>query len=352
VLSTYQAFFHTINILKRSCERSPFSLFLFSIIPGEKIRKCGSEEPIKMEAVAHRWYSMDKVGINMYHDTTRSSSPIPSSKFNTRRLSQPGLESVPISASLSNTNDINSRKLSQAGLEVGPDPFGNPHAGWPDPSLPVWGIEDQRAEGPKRGLRGLKTLSGVLINGRTFNGHERLVGGCGSGSESGGERSYEKRVAGLSVGVFWGCVLLIVALLAGGIGGGIGAGLAAKRNCPRYFALSLIVLFPKLTIQATSSLATGQHHTHTQHTHSPPPLPPPQHPPQRQPWPSSPPPRLLPLCRDATTPPTPHSMAPLSPLTTPPAPLSLSSTPRNPSPLHATPTSHPEPRTVTPISST
>lgn len=44
----------------------------------------------------------------------------------------------------------------------------------------------------------------------------------------------ERRILGLSVGMFWGIVVLLCVSLAGGIGGGVGAGLASQESaCSR-----------------------------------------------------------------------------------------------------------------------
>lgn len=43
-----------------------------------------------------------------------------------------------------------------------------------------------------------------------------------------------RRIFGLSVGTFWGVIVLLCVILAGGIGGGVGAGLASKKTCSGY----------------------------------------------------------------------------------------------------------------------
>ena len=42
----------------------------------------------------------------------------------------------------------------------------------------------------------------------------------------------QRKILGLSIGVFWAAVVVLILVLAGGIGGGVGAGLAAqKKSC-------------------------------------------------------------------------------------------------------------------------
>ena len=44
-----------------------------------------------------------------------------------------------------------------------------------------------------------------------------------------------QKILGLSVGTFWGVILVLCLIVAGGVGGGVGAGLAMRKNtCSRY----------------------------------------------------------------------------------------------------------------------
>lgn len=86
----------------------------------------------------------------------------------------------------------------QPGLEVGVDPYASAHTGWPDATRPVWGLSSEQILQPIE----------------------------------------KRKILGLSVGVFWGMIVLLAVLLGGGIGGGIGAGLALKKStCLRYSTL-------------------------------------------------------------------------------------------------------------------
>lgn len=88
---------------------------------------------------------------------------------------------------------------NQPGLEVGtPRLPVEQSPDWPDASKPVWGLDRIALE-------------------EKFRSENR------------------PQILGLSVGVFWGIVVLLCVLLAGGVGGGVGAGLAARKNtCSRY----------------------------------------------------------------------------------------------------------------------
>lgn len=94
-------------------------------------------------------------------------------------------------------------QVNQPGLEVGsPRRIVEQSQEWPDASNPVWGL-DRIALEEKR---------------------ER--------------ENRPAKILGLSVGVFWGIVVLLCVLIAGGVGGGVGAGLASRKNtCSRYSGL-------------------------------------------------------------------------------------------------------------------
>lgn len=105
---------------------------------------------------------------------------------------------------------------TQAGLEVGidPDPFKNPHAGWPDPNQSVWGNSSK----PSSNLSKLGTSPDRST--------EKIYLGNGESSKA----VQARRILGLSVGMFWAMIVLLFCILAGGIGGGIGAGLAFRKD--------------------------------------------------------------------------------------------------------------------------
>lgn len=79
---------------------------------------------------------------------------------------------------------------NQPGLEVGIDPSSSSHSGWPNASKPVWGASSEQI--PKT--------------------------------------THERKILGLTVGVFWAVVVLLCVLVAGGVGGGLGAGLASRKS--------------------------------------------------------------------------------------------------------------------------
>lgn len=89
--------------------------------------------------------------------------------------------------------------LNQPGLEVRNERSASPDPVWPDASKAVWGIHTIDKAPPPM--------------------HQSMS-----------PYSEQKKIFGLSVGAFWGVVVLLALLVGGGVGGGVGAGLASQKK--------------------------------------------------------------------------------------------------------------------------
>jgi hypothetical protein len=91
--------------------------------------------------------------------------------------------------------------IQQPGLEVSSVPYKAEQTRLPNATQPDWGVNSTEA---------MVENQGYPSNGK-------------------------KQILGLSVGTFWGIVVLLCVVVAGGIGGGVGAGLASRKSaCARY----------------------------------------------------------------------------------------------------------------------
>lgn len=148
--------------------------FLFSIIRSLLRFQRGCFAFYLREMEKQRWYSADRVGAPIY---THSQG-------------------------------------NKQGFEFDLYPYTSPHAGWPDATKPVWGIESPEPNDPRN----------------QNDGKRRLLPGLNARESSRHERDQARRILGLTVGTFWGMVVLLCTIMAGGIGAGVGVGLASRKN--------------------------------------------------------------------------------------------------------------------------
>lgn len=52
-----------------------------------------------------------------------------------------------------------------------------------------------------------------------------------TGTEEKVDNNGQRKILGLSVGVFWAIIVVCALVIGGGVGGGVGAGLAGKKDC-------------------------------------------------------------------------------------------------------------------------
>ena len=106
---------------------------------------------------------------------------------------------------------------NQPGLEVRHDPYSEPRGGWPDRANSVWKTKN--------------TLSpGLPVGAQSASVEAFFVAPEDEIKEGTDGRRDQRRILGLSVGIFWAIIVLLLCIVAAGIGGGVGAGLASKKS--------------------------------------------------------------------------------------------------------------------------